>query len=360
MTGALVRVLDNLLGRGDAAVTVPPLDGPLRPNRRLDEAARLPLADVDDLAFLSGQLVASTAKALYSLEGSHWQLRSEYSDLVTAMATIDGEGVCLALANGEIAIEGGRYHGRRYRVAENVRCMTALIATGSHLFVANGSSTHDAADWQRDLMRKTAAGSLWRIDLDDGAVSQLAGNLAWPAGLAVEGDGLVYAEAWRHRLMRLSPGGTARPAIVYADLPGYPGRISSAQGHHWLSVFAPRSQLVEFVLREPAYRERMIAEVPPDFWIAPKLRSGRSYYEPLQGGGVKHLGILKPWAPTMSAGLCVKLGSTFQPIMSLQSRADGATHGVTSALEHEGRLYVAARGDGVVALVDLNALGGEE
>ena len=44
MIGGLARVMDNLLGRGEAAVTVPPLDGALRPNRRLDEAVdRTPL-----------------------------------------------------------------------------------------------------------------------------------------------------------------------------------------------------------------------------------------------------------------------------------------------------------------------------
>ncbi len=39
MIGSLSRAFDNLFGRGDAAVTVPPLDGALRPNRLLDEAA---------------------------------------------------------------------------------------------------------------------------------------------------------------------------------------------------------------------------------------------------------------------------------------------------------------------------------
>ena len=63
---------------------------------------------------------------------------------------------------------------------------------------------------------------------------------------------------------------------------------------------------------------------------------------------MKHLGLLKPWAPTMSAGLCVKLDRAFQPRFSLQSRADGRTHGVTAVAEHRGQVFVAARGDGVV------------
>jgi len=103
----------------------------------------------------------------------------------------------------------------------------------------------------------------------------------------------------------------------------------------------------------------MMTEVPQPFWVAPRLRSGRSFYESLQGGGVKHLGMLKPWAPTMSAGLCVKLDQAFQPRSNLQSRADGRTHGVTAAAEHRGKVFVAARGDGVVVSLPLTDLGGE-
>jgi hypothetical protein len=174
----------------------------------------------------------------------------------------------------------------------------------------------------------------------------------------VERDALFSTEAWKHRLTRIELSNPAKLQTIHADLPGYPGRISPSADGFWLAVFAPRSQLVEFVLREPGYRKRMMAEVPQPFWVAPTLRSGRSFYESLQGGGVKHLGRLKPWAPTMSAGLCVKLDRDFQPRASLQSRADGATHGVTAAAEHRGQLFVAARGDGVVVSFRAAELGG--
>ena len=121
-----------------------------------------------------------------------------------------------------------------------------------------------------------------------------------------DGTGLLRGLETPARQDRSAPARTSRRSL-HADLPAYPGRIAPAADGYWLALFAPRSQLVEFVLREPAYRKRMMAEVPQPFWVAPKLRSGRSFYESLQGGGVKHLGLLKPWAPTMSAGLCVKL-----------------------------------------------------
>ena len=362
MIGALSRVFDNLFGRGEAAVTVPPLDGALRPNRALDEAARRnALPDVDCLAVHDGALVASAADGVFVPgPGGQWARRSAYGSAIACIAPVGEDGLAVALDGGDVVIEGGRHDGRRYRAGPAVACITAMAFAEGRLYLANGSATRGADDWQRDLLERNASGSIWCVDLESGEPVRLADGLAWPAGLAVDAEGVVYSEAWKHRLVRIGTAGRRAPQVLYADLPGYPGRLSAAADGWWLAVFAPRSQLVEFVLREPAYRQRMMAEVPRPFWVAPKLRSGRSYYEPLQGGGVKHLGLLKPWAPTMSFGLCVRLDRAFQPRASLQSRADGATHGVTGVVEHDGRIIVAARGDGVVVDVPRQAAGLDE
>ncbi len=362
MIGALQRGWENLLGVGEAAATVPPLDGALRPNRKLDEAAsRIGLAGVDCLAVVSGTLLASAGNAIHALEGeASWRKRSEYEAEVTCIAAAGEGALAVALATGEIIIEGGLFDGRRYRVAPEARCLTALAASGAILYVANGSATNPPEAWQLDLLQRNASGSIWRIDLESGASSRIATGLAFPAGLVVDGTTIVCSEAWRNRLVRIDAARPEKTQVLYADLPGYPGRIAPADDGYWLAVFAPRSQLVEFVLREAGYRKRMIAEVPPAYWIAPKLRSGRSFYEPLQGGGVKQLGLLKPWAPTMSAGLVVRLDGAFQARLSLHSRADGATHGVTSVAQHRDRVFIAARGDDVVVVIPREDLGGEE
>ena len=134
------------------------------------------------------------------------------------------------------------------------------------------------------------------------------------------------------------------------DLPAYPSRLTlGAEGEIWLALFAPRSQLVEFVLSENRYRRRMIDEVGADYWVAPCLRSGKSPLEPTQQGGVKQLGVMKPWAPTRSYGLVARLDAAYRPIASFHSRTNGRRHGVTSCLASEGRLYFTAKGDGVVA-----------
>ncbi len=343
----ILRAIDNFLGRGEAAVTVPALDGALRPNRALDDAAaRYPLADVDCLAVVDGVLAAAAGAGLFRLDpAGGWRRDWQAEGRITCIAPA-ADGLAVALDGGDIVVAGGAFDGRRYRVTT---CITAMAATATTLYVASGSARRQADDWQVDLLQRGASGSLWRIDLADARAERLADGLAWPAGLVLDDrGGLVIAEAWRHRLLRIDPAAPARRQVLCDDLPGYPGRIGRGADGWWLAIFAPRSQLVEFVLREPAYVRRMIAEVPRDYWIAPKLRAGRSFYEPLQGGGVKHLGLLKPWAPSLSTGLCVRLDHAFQPVASRHSRADGHTHGVTSVVDLDGTVFAAARGDDVV------------
>lgn len=161
---------------------------------------------------------------------------------------------------------------------------------------------------------------------------------------------VVVSESWRSRLTRISPGASGRNQPVLENLPAYPSRLSRcADNAIWLALFAPRSQLVEFVLSETRYRRRMIDEIHPDHWVAPCLRAGLTPQEPTQQGGVKQLGVLKPWSPNRSYGLVALLDQAYRPNASLHSRANGHRHGVTSCLAIDGRLIFSAKGDGVVA-----------
>ena len=103
-------------------------------------------------------------------------------------------------------------------------------------------------------MEKGASGSVWRLDIATGGRTQIAGDLAYPYGLIDEGDCVVVAESWRSALTRIFPGASQRTAPVLEGLPAYPARMSrGADGSIWLALFAPRRQLVEFVLSEDRY-----------------------------------------------------------------------------------------------------------
>jgi hypothetical protein len=222
--------------------------------------------------------------------------------------------------------------------------------------VSNGSAQFPAAKWGHDLVHHGRSGTVARIDLARNKAVDLASGLHFPAGICLRHGAtneLLVSEAWRHRLVILATDQPSAPREMLAGLPAYPGRIcASASGGYWLALFAVRSQLQEFVLREERFRRRMIAEIAPEFWIVPALSSGRSFKEPLQAGGVIRLGVHKPWAPTRSYGLVVRLDEDGQPMASAHSRADGARHGITSLLEMDGRLVLTSRGKGEVIAIE--------
>jgi len=275
---------------------------------------------------------------------------------VTSLAA-EGDALAVALADGRTLLRGGARDGLTLTSAGGrpLNCVTGLAFSGPDaLLICLGSDRHSFEHWKHDLMELGASGSVWRVDLRSGAGEPLAQRLAYPFGiLALPDGGALVAESWRHRLIVLRPGRAPEP--VLSDLPAYPARIAAAPDTRrvWLALFAPRRQLTEFILREPSYRVRMMAEIPPDYWVGPALAPMTSFLEPLQGGTLKKLAAIKPWAPSRSYGLVVRLDADWQPTSSVHSRADGGRHGVMSAIEKDGRLYAASRGAHTVVAIDL-------
>ena len=334
-------ILDIFRGK---AITIPPLDGAFRPNTALDEAkvfAELPKAD--NLCPAGGTLFASGGTDLLALkDGATPQRVETFAAEITALAAAPDGSLSVAVDDGTLV-----ENGKPAELPKGVSCITALAyGIDGALWLANGSHKHPASAWVTDLMEKNASGSVWRR-APGGKFERVAGGLAWPYGiLPLAGEEAVISESWRHRLVRVGKAG-AVPFLKH--LPGYPARLSPAQGGGaWLSIFAPRNRLIEAVLREKHYRYDMMMEVPRDYWIAPALASGKSFLEPLQCGGIRTMGVHKAWAPSRSYGLVVRLDRDLAPVASLHSRANGQRHGTTSAVEVGDRLLVASRGDGCI------------
>lgn len=350
MIDAIRRALDGFLGRGEAAVTVPVMDGPLKPNQLLEEAPRILEARALD------NLVTTPEGTLYSSGPSLRRIPdgevARFDSDISCLAAND-DALAIGFEGGGVEIRGGPHDGRR--IAElggpPLNCPTAaMFLDANTLVVTNGSSEHRPSQWRRDLMQLGKSGRVGRVDLARGSSQLLASGLAWPCGVAgARDERLFVSEAWRHRVLSLDAERNSQPHIALADPPAYPGRIlASRTGGYWLTFFAVRNQLVEFILREKGYRLRMIAEVPEDFWMAPALASSGRFEEPLQGSGLKQMGMLKPWAATRSYGLVVRCDGAMQPLRGYHSRADGVIHGVTSVCEDRDDLLVGAKGPGVL------------
>jgi hypothetical protein len=358
MIAALRNAVDRFLGQGAHSLALPPLDGALRPNNLLDRAVVLAeYAAPDGLLLHDGALLFSSGNTILRLDldtGSAPVEILRFASNITAFAHQDGV-FAVGLANGTIAIRGGARDGLELRMLGQVAtiCVTALaFAPGGEVLACLGSEHFVVADWKRDLLERGHSGSVWSIDLAGAAQKCLASGLSWPNAIAPDGAGaVIVSESWRHRLIRL-PADGGRPQELLSDLPAYPGRFSRAGDGWWLSCFAPRRQIVELVMREASYRDAMIAEVPPEHWLAPSLTPMRSYRDPLQGGALMKLAKLNAWAPYQSSGLVIRLDGAFEPLSSLHSRAGGSRHGITSCFEHEGSIFLTSVGSDSVVRFD--------
>ncbi len=326
-------ILDLFRGK---AVTIPPMDGALKPNTALDEAevvvAALAPDNIvrrgDDLLYSSGPEIRHIAPKT---------VVASYGADITALAVSDDGKLAVALDDGTVTVDG--------REIDGFTCPTALAIHGGALFVCNGSDQVRPSQWTSDLMHGNRAGSVWRVDLASGKRTKLAGGFGFANGLAIDeaNSRIVVSESWRHRLVAIPMAG-GRAVDVLPRLPAYPSRITPAEDGYLLCLFAPLNRLVEFVLQEDAYRLDMMREMDSQYWIAPSLSPASSFLEPLQNGGVVSMGVFKPWSPSRSYGLVARLDRSFQPIASYHSRANGRFHGMTSAIAHEGAIIATSKG----------------
>jgi hypothetical protein len=348
---ATIREFANrVLGRGDATIAVPSFDGALKPNQKLEQAETLlECAAPEDLATDGANLYLADGARLLRLEGNVAKEIRAFDQPISALACLPGGGLAVALGGREArAYDDPAAPKPRAVFASGLNAVNALVAAPDGTLIAtDGSQRRGVDQWATDLLDRGRTGRILALDPATGSVKTVASGLRYAFGACARGDAMLVSESWRHRV--LSVGRDGSTSVVFSDLPAYPSRISpAASGGYWLTAFVARSLLVEFVLREPAFRRRMMAEIEPRYWIVPRLRSGVSFKEPLQGAHIKTMGVIKPWAPPRSYGLVIRLNEDCAPLYSLHSRVDGVNHGVVSATEFQGDLIMIAKGPGRV------------
>ena len=361
----LLRDIGNLIDRDGTQNAIPPLDGALSPNDRLDTCTPIgdSLPGLDDvIAARDGTIYVSAGRKVLKLSGHGFANRSlvaEFEGDAGALAVHpDGQLLVCVAGRGLAAFDPNSPEPRWLEAADG-RSLVGLTAIAAapdgRIFAAEGSSGRRPGQWRHDLMEKRSNGRLILCGpaLDNARV--LLNGLPYPYGVAVSADGkeLWLTEAWAHRLSRfaLTSDGIGPREVVAPNLPGYPARLHlDDNGGFFLGMFARRTHLIEFVLKEDDFRKEMIETMAPDYWIAPAFAGGSDCLEPMQIGGVKALGIQKPWAPPRSYGLLVHLDVDGNATDSLHSRAGGRFHGVTGACDTQYGVVIAARGAGRLLL----------
>ena len=360
MIEAIKQWTERVLGRGDAAISVPVLDGALKSNRLIEDAEVVAEFDApEDLASDGTSLFVSDGARVLRVDGEGPPtVAHTFERTVSALACLPDGGIAVALGGREVRVVGGPHDGRRFEAVDGKRlnAVNALAGTADgRLLATDGSLTNPPERWKHDVMELGRSGRLLEFNLADGSASERATGLAYAFGVGATADGAAWVcESWRHRVLQIGgtqngrgaqAGGASSGRAVLDGLPGYPSRIApAAGGGWWLTCFTLRTQLVEFVLREPSYRKRMLAEIEPQHWIAPALNSGNTFLEPMQGAHLKMMGVVKPWAPPRSYGLVIRLDDRGLIRYSLHSRFDGKHHGIVAAVERDGWLYMLCKG----------------
>jgi sugar lactone lactonase YvrE len=364
----LRRDLEQVVFKDRDPHAIPPMDGAFSPNDRLDRATPIgePLVGADAAVEApDGSICVSAGHKILRLSGAFYRDRvvlADFDSNVGALA-FDRDGRLMACtARGLVVVDAA---GRTVNMLTEVEggplgCLTAVAAApDGAVFVADGSTRHGAEDWRVDLMERNRLGRIIACGpaCDDARV--LLSELSYPAGLAVADGCLWFSESFAHRLNRAPIAGRAKldpPQIIIRNMPGYPSRLGAAGGGgFWLSLFALRTHLVEFVLREDDFRHEMMRTIPQAYWVSPALASGKDCLEPLQVGGLRALGIEKPWAPPRSYGLAARLDADGEVVETLHSRVGGRCHGVTAVIETAQGIVIISKGGGRVLMLRSDA-----
>src|SRR5262249_36225275 len=139
--------------------------------------------------------------------------------------------------------------------------LSVTAAPDGRIFAVEGSAGRTPDQWRHDLMERRQNGRLIGCGAALDQANVVLGSLHYPYGGSIGADGkLWFTEAWAHRMCRMSASSTAQPEIVAQNMPGYPARLHpDGKGGFYLGVFARRTHLIEFVLKEDDFREEMIS-----------------------------------------------------------------------------------------------------
>lgn len=208
MIKAILTLKDKLLGRGDAAITVPVFDGALKPNNLLEDAAVFAsLKSAQDLATDGQNLFVADGQRVLRYDADIAHELHHFEQPVTALACLLEGGLAVALAGREVRIVGGPHDGRQWTSIDGVAFSAVnAISLGSSgkLLVTDGSTEQPAENWKHDLMSRGATGRVCELTLSDGSLRTLATGLSHAFGVC-NADGATWvSESWRHRVMSIN------------------------------------------------------------------------------------------------------------------------------------------------------------
>ncbi|MCB9641295.1 MAG: SMP-30/gluconolactonase/LRE family protein [Myxococcales bacterium] len=319
--------------------------GALAPNQRLQAASLLgteALLEPEDVVFdAKGRLYTG------SFDGMIWRLEPAGSKKPEVFAKTGGrplgmvfgpdqtlyvadavKGLLAISPQGKIRVLASGYQGKNFRFTNEID----LDPKTQELFFTDASRWVGIFDEHRlDIASGIGTGRLFRYNLKTNKLEKLLDGLHFANGVALSPDAsfLWIAETARYRILRYWRRGPKAGKIdVFAsNLPGFPDNISrSRDGGLWVALVSTRVTLLDVWMHPHARLKRFIFALPS--WVRPSAQ--------------RH-------------GYVVRLDAKGHVAETLQDPTGKKFSNVTSAVEHNGSLYLGqiyrhVRGLGVLKL----------
>jgi ribose transport system permease protein len=153
------------------------------------------------------------------------------------------------------------------------------IAPDGRIFFSEATIRYEMHDWRTDALEGRGSGRIICYDPHTERTHTVISNLIFPNGICVTNDGqsILFAETWGCTIKRYWFDGPNKGRVdtVISNLPGHPDNINRASdGNYWCGVIGMRSPVFDLAMRKPAFRTRMVKQLPEDEWISPNLNTG--------------------------------------------------------------------------------------
>jgi ribose transport system permease protein len=153
------------------------------------------------------------------------------------------------------------------------------IGPDGKIYFSDASIRYDAHSWLIDAIEARPNGRIVMYDPATGKTKTLVRGLRFANGICVEHDGrsLLFAESFGCSIKRLWLTGDKKGKVedVIPDLPGHPDNLNRASdGNYWAALVGMRCPSWDLAMTLPAFRLRMIKQIPRDEWLCPNINLG--------------------------------------------------------------------------------------
>jgi ribose transport system permease protein len=153
------------------------------------------------------------------------------------------------------------------------------IVPDGRIYFSEATERFEAHDWILDGLEGRPNGRVVCYNPATGRTHTEIPNLVFPNGICGthDGEAILIGQTWLCRVLRYWHSGEKKGQLeIFADdLPGYVDNINRASdGTYWVALNGLRSPAFDLALRKPAFRRRMIKQIPRDEWLYPSMDYG--------------------------------------------------------------------------------------